>query len=128
MSAFGGKADMAFALQMSAFDPKRKWCPKRRLIYRDEPANTAVCQNFLHSNVMKSPSAFWGTRTRRGFHLPERTQRYTHAARHPGYDLIQLRVRPQLRSGCWVSPLHRSSPSPSSFQLSPTKRGPLPRR
>ena len=23
MSAFGGKADMAFALQMSAFDPKR---------------------------------------------------------------------------------------------------------
>ena len=47
------------------------------LIYRDEPVNTAVCQNFLHSNVMKSPSAFWGTRTRWGFHLPERTQRYT---------------------------------------------------
>ena len=23
MSAFGGKADMAFALQMSAYDPKR---------------------------------------------------------------------------------------------------------
>ena len=25
MSAFGGKADMAGALQMSAFDPKRTW-------------------------------------------------------------------------------------------------------
>jgi len=25
MSAFGGKADMDFALRMSAFDPKRTW-------------------------------------------------------------------------------------------------------
>ena len=88
----GVKRPWRLHCEMSAFDPKRKWCPKRRLIYRDEPANTAVCQNFLHSNVMKSPSAFWGTRTRRGFHLPERTQRYTHAARHPGYDLISYEL------------------------------------
>ena len=45
---------------------------------------------------MKSPSALWGTRTRRGFRLPERTQRYTHAARHPGYDLIRY----ELGRGC----------------------------
>ena len=88
----GVKRTWRLHCEMSAYDPKRKWCPKRRLIYRDEPANTAVCQNFLHSNVMKSPSAFWGTRTRRGFHLPERTQRYTHAARHPGYDLISYEL------------------------------------
>jgi hypothetical protein len=57
-----------------------------------QPASRLIvpCQNFLTSNLMKSPSALWGTRTRRGFRLPERTQRYTHAARHPGYDLIQL--------------------------------------
>ena len=43
MSAFGGKADMAFALQMSAFDPKRTSLQQKdagwvvRCYYQDQP-------------------------------------------------------------------------------------------
>jgi len=41
MSAFGGKADMPFALHMSAFDPKRTW-PFRDVSFGRYDANCSA--------------------------------------------------------------------------------------
>jgi hypothetical protein len=40
------------------------------------------------------------------------------------YNLFQLRVRPQRRSGCWASQVRRSFPSLTSYRLRSTKCGP----
>ena len=37
MSAFGGKADMPFALQMSAYDPKRTWLTCSNHLFQCSP-------------------------------------------------------------------------------------------
>ena len=47
MSAFRGKADMPFALQMSAFDPKRTSCVRIR------DAEFVIDQGFSHCPSVK---------------------------------------------------------------------------